>query len=205
MWYMFPVQCDERRIDHQTLLLVVTMPCACWFLWRTNHIEDFQVTSSSCNLGLRFEGLFGEVLYFEGPNHIWRALKTSILNTGLLLLYYVECVTSRDTKQGTETVLWQTRNQKSSGTLIPRPLYTLHLHRFATSIQVAVPAMAGENFGHNRSRPIPNVSKSNRWHVDIFRLFLSLVSSFMPRSHPTFATPKKGFLKLSSLHTIDII
>ena len=33
-WYMFPVQCEESRINHQTLLLVVTMPYACWFMWR---------------------------------------------------------------------------------------------------------------------------------------------------------------------------
>ena len=29
IWYMFPVQCHERRTNHLTLLLVVTMPYAC--------------------------------------------------------------------------------------------------------------------------------------------------------------------------------
>ena len=33
------------------------------------------------NLGLRLEGLFWKV-YFEGPNRVWRALKTSIMNIG---------------------------------------------------------------------------------------------------------------------------
>ena len=34
------------------------------------------------NVGLRFEGLFWErYIYFEGPNRIWRALKTSILSS----------------------------------------------------------------------------------------------------------------------------
>ena len=203
MWYIFPVECDEKRIDHQTLLLVVTMPCACWFLWRTNHIEDFQVTSSFCNLGLRFEGLFGERYYilkgqitFEGH---WR-LQSWTLVSSSFIMWSVLLPETQNKEQGQCC-----GKPETSGTLILRPLYTLHLHRFATSIQVVVPAMAGENFGHNRSRPIPNVSKSNRWHVDIFRLFLSLVSSFMPPSHPTFATPKKGFLKFSSLYTIDII
>ena len=32
MWYMFPVQCEEIRINHLTLLLVVTMPYAYWVL-----------------------------------------------------------------------------------------------------------------------------------------------------------------------------
>ena len=34
IWYMFPVQCEELRINHLTLLLVVTMSYACWFLWQ---------------------------------------------------------------------------------------------------------------------------------------------------------------------------
>ena len=38
------------------------------------------------NLDLRFEGLFWEV-YFEGPNRVWSALKTSILNIDLNWLY----------------------------------------------------------------------------------------------------------------------
>ena len=54
---MCPLQCEELRINHLTLLLVVTMLYACWFLWRVDYIED----SSDIvifNLGLRFEGFF---------------------------------------------------------------------------------------------------------------------------------------------------
>ena len=55
---MFPVQCEELlRTDHLTLLIVVTMPYACWFLWRA----DYTRTSKDVfvfNLGLRFDGLF---------------------------------------------------------------------------------------------------------------------------------------------------
>ena len=37
--YMFPVQCEEIRINHLTLLLlVVTVPYACWFWWQANDI-----------------------------------------------------------------------------------------------------------------------------------------------------------------------
>ena len=34
LWYMFSVQCEELRKNHLTPHLVVTMPYACWFLWR---------------------------------------------------------------------------------------------------------------------------------------------------------------------------
>ena len=34
-------QCEELRINHLTLMFVVTMPYACWFLWRVDYIEDF--------------------------------------------------------------------------------------------------------------------------------------------------------------------
>ena len=76
---MFLVQCKELRINHLTLLLVLTMPYACWFLCRVNYIEDLK-----WRLRFQFGVVFwtvvlGEV-YFEGPNCIWRALKTSILN-----------------------------------------------------------------------------------------------------------------------------
>ena len=42
MWYMSPVQCEELRIKHLTLLLILTMPYACWFLCRAKYIEDFK-------------------------------------------------------------------------------------------------------------------------------------------------------------------
>ena len=43
IWDMFSVGFEELRImNHRTLLLAVTMPYACWFLWRTKYIEDFK-------------------------------------------------------------------------------------------------------------------------------------------------------------------
>ena len=42
IWYMFPILCEELRINQLTLLLVVTMPSACWFLSRVEYIEDFK-------------------------------------------------------------------------------------------------------------------------------------------------------------------
>ena len=61
---MFPLQCDEARINHLTLLLVVTMPYALGSC-------DGQIilkTSSDVfvfNLGLRFEGLLWKRYIFE--------------------------------------------------------------------------------------------------------------------------------------------
>ena len=60
---MLPVQCEEWRINHLTLLLV--LPYACWLLCR--HI--ILRTSSDIfisNLGLRFEGLFWEKCILKG-------------------------------------------------------------------------------------------------------------------------------------------
>ena len=41
IWYMFLVQCEELRINHLTLLLVVTMPYVGWLLWPMFKIEVF--------------------------------------------------------------------------------------------------------------------------------------------------------------------
>ena len=43
---MFSIQCEEFRINHLTLFLIVTMPYACWLLWHAYYIEGLQVTSS---------------------------------------------------------------------------------------------------------------------------------------------------------------
>ena len=45
------------------------------------HWGVLRVTSSISILGLRFEGFVLREVYFEGLDHVWRALKTSILNT----------------------------------------------------------------------------------------------------------------------------
>ena len=36
------VQCEGLRINHLTLLFVVTMAYACWLLQRADYIEDFK-------------------------------------------------------------------------------------------------------------------------------------------------------------------
>ena len=82
IWYMYPIQCEELKINHLTLLLVVTMPYACWYLWREYYIEDFK-WRFLFQFGLAFWRVEMREVYFEGPNRDWRALKTSILNTDL--------------------------------------------------------------------------------------------------------------------------
>ena len=77
---MFLVQCEELRINHLTPLLVVTMPYACWFLWWVDYIEDFK-WCLHFQFGVAFWRVVLRKVYFEGPNRVWRALKTSILNT----------------------------------------------------------------------------------------------------------------------------
>jgi hypothetical protein len=52
---MFLVRCEELRINHLTSFFVVTMPYACWFLWRAYYIEDFK-WHLHFNSGLRLEG-----------------------------------------------------------------------------------------------------------------------------------------------------
>ena len=63
------------------------MPYACWFLWQADYIEDFKCCLHfQFGVSLRFEGFFFWEVYFEGPNCIWRALKTWILNIGVVAL-----------------------------------------------------------------------------------------------------------------------
>ena len=56
---MFLVQCEELRINHLILLLVVTMPYVCWCLWHACYMEDFK-----WRLHFQFEVVSREV-YFE--------------------------------------------------------------------------------------------------------------------------------------------
>ena len=80
IWYMFLVQCEELRGNHLTPLLVVTMPYACWFLWWwADYIKDFK-WRLHFQFGVAFSRVVLREVYFEGPNRIWRTLKTSILN-----------------------------------------------------------------------------------------------------------------------------
>ena len=80
IWYMFPIECEELRINHLTLLFVMTMPYACWFLWQVEYIEDFK-WCLHFQFGVAFWRVVLWEVYFEGPNRVWRALKTSILST----------------------------------------------------------------------------------------------------------------------------
>ena len=69
----------KLRINYVSLL-VVTMPYACWFLWRTDYIENFK-WHLHFQFGVAFWRVVLSEVYFEGPKRVWRALKTSILNT----------------------------------------------------------------------------------------------------------------------------
>ena len=51
------------------------MPYACWFLWRTDYIEDFKWRLHG-QFGVAFWRVVLREVYFEGPNRVWRALKT---------------------------------------------------------------------------------------------------------------------------------
>ena len=64
-------QCEELRIDHLTLLLVVTVPYACWFSWRANYIADFKWRLHFAIWGCVSKSCFERGIF-------WRALKTSI-------------------------------------------------------------------------------------------------------------------------------
>ena len=61
----FTIQCEELRINHLTLLFVVTIPYTCWFLWRAYYIEDFK-WRLHFQLRLHFEGLFWERYILKG-------------------------------------------------------------------------------------------------------------------------------------------
>ena len=92
-WYMFPVQCDEWRINHLSPLLVMTMPYIRWFLWQANYLR----TSSDVfilNLGLRFEGLFWERYIWKGQivfeGH-WRLQSWTLLGSCVIWPQDMRC------------------------------------------------------------------------------------------------------------------
>ena len=70
---MFPVQCEEIKINHLTLLLVGS--CG----GQINYIEDFK-WRLHIQFGVAFWRVVLREVYFEGPSRIWRAMKTSILH-----------------------------------------------------------------------------------------------------------------------------
>ena len=68
----------------------MTEPYACWFLWHAYYIEDLKWRPHS-QFGVAFWWVVLREAYFEGPNRVWRALKTSILNTGGTTLNLMRC------------------------------------------------------------------------------------------------------------------
>ena len=113
----FQVQCEEVRINHLTLLLVMTMPYACWFLWRANHIEDFK-WRRHFQFGVAFWRVFlrevntlkGQIT-FEGH---WR------LQSWTLHSHFTLCSRARDyTKAAYRTlmVLWPLDESQGSSLL----------------------------------------------------------------------------------------
>ena len=60
IWYVFHVQCEGLRMIILTLLLVMSMPYVCWFLWWACYIErtssDVFISSWGCNLKGCLEG-----------------------------------------------------------------------------------------------------------------------------------------------------
>ena len=56
------------------------MPYTCWFLWQAYYIEDIK-WRLHFQFGVAFWRVVLREVYFEGPNRVWRALKTSILDT----------------------------------------------------------------------------------------------------------------------------
>ena len=83
IWYMFSIQCEELTCQvHLTPRLVVTMPYACWFLWQVDYAEDFK-WCLHFQFGVAFWRALLRAVNFEAPNRVWRALKTSILNTAI--------------------------------------------------------------------------------------------------------------------------
>ena len=91
MWYILPIQCEGLRINHLILLLVLTMPYACWFLFLSVY-WGLPATSSFCNLGLHFEGLFWERYILKGQIALeghWRLQSSTLLITyGTLQIYF---------------------------------------------------------------------------------------------------------------------
>ena len=82
MNYMVHVFSAMWRIKNKPLtsFLIVTMLYACCFLWWAYYIEDCK-WCLHFQFGIAFWRVIMREVYFEGPNHVWRALNTSILTT----------------------------------------------------------------------------------------------------------------------------
>ena len=70
MWYMYPVQFEESRINHLTPLLVVTMPYAWWFLWHAYYIEDVK-WRLHFQFGVAFfKGCFERIIFWRAKSYL---------------------------------------------------------------------------------------------------------------------------------------
>ena len=79
--FQYNVKNQQHSTIYLTSLLVVTMPYTCWFLWRVDYIEDFK-WHLHFEIGVAFwRVVLRERYIWKAQNTIWRALKTSILNT----------------------------------------------------------------------------------------------------------------------------
>jgi hypothetical protein len=102
----------ESRINHLTLLLVLTMPYVCWFLCHADYFEDFKWRLQLW-FGVAFWRVVLREVYFEGPNRICKALKTSILN-----------IRRVHKKSGFGPTLWQVFHIYNKGSML-NPLWSV--------------------------------------------------------------------------------
>ena len=68
-------------VEHNNNALRFIMPYTCRFLWWADYLEDFKWRRLHFQFGVPLWRVVLREVYLEGPNHVWRALKTSILNT----------------------------------------------------------------------------------------------------------------------------
>ena len=69
-WIMFSVQCEEIRLDHLALLLAVTMPYTCWFLWHANSIEGFKWRLQFGIWGCVLKGCFERGIFWRPKSRL---------------------------------------------------------------------------------------------------------------------------------------
>ena len=136
MGHVLRVQCEELKSNHLTPLLVVIMPCACWFLWRVDYFEDFK-WCLHFQIGVAFWRVVLREVYLEESNLFWRALKTSILNTarrGALSLFWKRTISvenepmnyvgRRPTPNYSPFVIWLHKSANSSSWRFQASLWT---------------------------------------------------------------------------------
>ena len=88
-------QCEELRINCLSLLLVVTMPYACWFLWWVDYIEDFKWRLHFAIRGCVLKGCSENGIYLKGPiafeGH-WRLQSLTLIGTLIVVKMGVHAI-----------------------------------------------------------------------------------------------------------------